>query len=241
MLEFVIANAIVVIAALLQACTGFGFSVLATPFLLLVYPATEAIQINITLSILISVVMLPKVARDIDTPLLKRLVLGSIVGAPLGILIYLFANPDYLKLAIGVTVLAFTILILRKHRFPRNIRRDRAVGGLSGLLTSGLGMPGPPLLVYFAGAGIAPSVLRATTLGYFLFIYAVSLILQVSTAPATTGTIFTALSLTPATALGIFAGQFLFHRISHDLFMSIAYGLLLLTGTYLVGATLLGG
>lgn len=242
MLDLVVANAIVLVAALLQACTGFGFSVMATPFLLIVYPATEAIQINIILSILISVAMLPKVAKDIDGVLLKRLVLGSSVGAPVGIFIYLFANPDYLKMAIGVAVLAFTGLILRKHRFPRSPYRDRAVGGLSGLLTSGLGMPGPPLLVYFAGARIVPSVLRATTLGYFLFIYSISLILQISTGPASTGTtIFTALSLTPATAIGIIAGQFLFHRISHALFMGIAYGLLLLTGTYLVGATLLGG
>ena len=93
MAHLVIANIIVVIAALLQACTGFGFSVLATPFLLLVYPVAEAIQINITLSILISVVMLPKVMGDIDRPLFKRLVLGSMIGAPLGITVYLFANP----------------------------------------------------------------------------------------------------------------------------------------------------
>lgn len=240
-LDLVIANVIVVIAALLQACTGFGFSVLATPFLLLVYPASEAIQINIILSILISAVMLPKVAGDIDKPLLKRMVVGSSIGAPAGILIYLLANPDYLKMAIGAIVLAFTGLILRKQKFSRSPGRDRTVGALSGLLTSGLGMPGPPLLVYFAGARVTPSILRATTLGYFLFIYSVSLALQIGTEPASPGTIFTALSLTPATAVGIVVGQILFHRINHRLFMGIAYALLLLTGTYLVSTTLLGG
>lgn len=241
MADLVIANIIVVIAALLQACTGFGFSVLATPFLLLVYPVGDAIQINIILSILISVVMVPKVMGDIDWPLFKRLVLGSSLGAPFGILVYLFANPDYLKVAIGLTVLAFTGLILRKYRLARSPARDSVAGGMSGVLTSGLGMPGPPLLLYFAGAGITPTVLRATTLGYFLFIYSVSLGLQVVTGPASSGTILTALSLAPATAVGIMAGQFLFTRISHGLFMSMAYGLLLLTGAYLVGATLLGG
>lgn len=241
MADLVIANIIVVIAALLQACTGFGFSVLATPFLLLVYPVAEAIQINITLSILISVVMLPKVMGDIDRPLFKRLVLGSMIGAPLGITVYLFANPAYLKVGIGFTVLAFTGLILRKYRLARSPGRDRLAGGLSGVLTSGLGMPGPPLLLYFAGAGITPKVLRATTLGYFLFIYSISLGLQLATGPAAPGTMLIALSLTPATAVGIVAGQVLFSRISHGLFMGIAYGLLLLTGTYLVVATLLGG
>jgi len=241
MADLLIANIIVVVAALLQACTGFGFSVLATPFLLLVYPVGEAIQINIVLSILISLVMLPKVMGDIDRPLVKRLVLGSSVGAPFGIVIYLFANPDYLKVAIGLTVLTFTGLILCKYRLARTPARDSVAGGLSGALTSGLGMPGPPLLLYFAGAGIPPTVLRATTLAYFLFIYSISLGLQIATSPASTGTMLTALSLTPATAIGIVAGQVLFSRISHGLFMGIAYGLLLLTGTYLVVATLLGG
>jgi uncharacterized membrane protein YfcA len=240
MLELAAANLIVAVAALLQACTGFGFSVLATPFLLLVFPAPEAIQINIILSILISVVMLPKIRGAVDGALMRRLVLGSILGAPAGILIYLYADPDWLRMVIGVTVLAFTVLILRRVRLARSPHRDTVTGGLSGALTSGLGMPGPPLLVYFAGSGIAPAVLRGTTLAYFLFIYSASLALQMGAGSASLGTVITALGLTPATAVGVAAGQVLFSRISHDLFMGIAYGLLLLTGTYLVAATLLG-
>src|SRR6056297_2358529 len=78
-MELIIANIIVVVAALLQACTGFGFSILATPFLLLIFAPSEAIQINIILSILISAVMLPKIRIDIDFELLKKLILGSIL------------------------------------------------------------------------------------------------------------------------------------------------------------------
>ena len=38
---------IILIAAILQTSTGFGFSIFATPFLLLLFTPNEAIQINL--------------------------------------------------------------------------------------------------------------------------------------------------------------------------------------------------
>mgnify|MGYP005758040285 CR=1 FL=1 len=52
------------------------------------------------------------------------------------------------------------------------------VGGLSGLFTTSIGMPGPPLLLYFSGTDTQKEKLRETTLTLFLFIYFVSLVIQ---------------------------------------------------------------
>lgn len=228
------ASGVVLIAAALHACTGFGFGVLATPFLLLIFDGPVAIQINIALSILISVVLMPKLLADIDRALLRRLFLGSLAGAPPGILIFVFADPAQLKLAIGVLLLAFTVLLLRRFRFRRAPRRDVLAGGLSGALTSGLGLPGPPLMVYFAGAPMEPRVLRSTTLAYFLFIYTVSLALQMAVGDASGTVLRAVLTLTPATGIGVLLGQVLFRRIDGAHFMKLIYGLLVLTGAYLV-------
>ena len=53
------------------------------------------------------------------------------------------------------------------------------VGGLSGAFTTSIGMPGPPILLYFSGTDTQKEKLRATTLAFYLFIYLISLILQV--------------------------------------------------------------
>ncbi|MGW6608798.1 TSUP family transporter, partial [Peribacillus butanolivorans] len=45
---------IVLVASILQSSTGFGFSIMATPFLLMLFQPQEAIQINIILSLVIS-------------------------------------------------------------------------------------------------------------------------------------------------------------------------------------------
>ena len=240
MSDFIVANGIVLLASLLQACTGFGFSVLATPFLLLVYPAREAIQINIILSIVISAVLLPRIAQDVDRPLFKQLVIGSLFGALVGVLIYAFANAELLRLTIGVLLLLVTTLILFNVRLRRTGSRDGLVGVFSGMLTSGLGMPGPPLLLYFAGAAMEARTLRSTTLAYFLFIYTLSLVLQIVVASSSTEIWLRTLGLLPATALGILAGNALFHRVSQALFMRMAYAILIITGFYLVASALAG-
>ena len=233
-MELIAANLIVLVAASIHACTGFGFSVLATPFLLLVYPPAEAIQINIALSILISVLLMPKLVADIDRPLLRRLVGGGLVGAPIGIGIYILADPELLRLAIGLLLLVFTGFILRDVRFGRSRSRDVLTGGVSGALSSGLGMPGPPLMIYFAGANLPPATLRSTTLVCFLVSYSISLILQIAAGSSSLQVLRAAALLVPATAAGVVVGQVLFRRIDATSFMKLLYGLLIVTGTYLV-------
>lgn len=235
MSDLMAANLIVVVAVLSQACTGFGFSVMATPFLLLVFAASDAIQINIILTILISAVLLPKLVADVDWGLCKKLVLGSLLGAPVGLLIFLVANADYLRAAIGGILLTLTFLIILRFRIARTGMRDMIIGGLSGIFTGGLGMPGPPLLVYFAGTGMAPRVLRSTSLVFFLFIYSLILILQILAGSPAGATFTTALYMTPAAAVGVIAGQWLFRRINPAVFMALIYALILVMGAYLVG------
>lgn len=228
------ASIVVFLAAGVHACTGFGFSILAAPYLLLIFDPAEAIQINIALSIGISLLLAPKLASDVDKPLLGRLVFGGLAGAPFGIALYLLADPEHLRAVVGALLLGFTALILRDFKIARSRRKDVLIGGLSGALTSGLGMPGPPLMVYFASTTLSPSVLRSTTLACFLVIYLASLILQIVVGSSSLDVFYAALLLTPATALGAAAGQILFTRMNTAFFMKLLYGLLLITGVYLL-------
>ncbi len=57
---------IILIASILQTSTGFGFSIMATPFLLFLFEPREAIQINLALSLVISAVLIRKISQDVD-------------------------------------------------------------------------------------------------------------------------------------------------------------------------------
>jgi uncharacterized membrane protein YfcA len=224
---------IILVASVLQTSTGFGFSIMATPFLLILYLPYEAIQINIILSLVISVALIWKVRQDIDFILLKRFTLGSNAGVPFGILIFALINIDTFKLSVSILLLLLTLLLIFQFRISATPFRDYIVGGISGLLTTSIGMPGPPLLLYFTGTETKKAKLRATTLAFYLFIYFVSLLTQVFIIGSNKTIWISSLYAVPIVLIGMFLGQKLFKKINQRAFRIFTYILLSCTGIYL--------
>ncbi|MES9691828.1 sulfite exporter TauE/SafE family protein [Bacillus toyonensis] len=225
---------IILVASVLQASTGFGFSIMATPFLLMLFLPQETIQINIILSLIISISLIWKIRMDVDFILLKRFIFGSIAGVPFGILIFISVNINSFKLTISILLLLLTLLQICNVKVRSTPFRDFVVGGLSGLLTTSIGMPGPPLLLYFTGTATEKEKLRATTLAFYLFIYFISLLTQI---------LFTGTDITiwkssfyaiPIVFLGLFIGQIIFKWLNQQVFKIFTYILLSCTGIYLL-------
>ena len=95
-------------------------------------------------------------------------------------------------------------------------------------------MPGPPLLLYFSGTDTQKEKLRGTTLAFYLFIYFISLIIQVMFAGTSkTAWVSSGLAL-PLVLIGLYLGQLLFKRINQNVFRIFTYIILLFTGIYLL-------
>lgn len=233
-MEAVIFIIIILIASVLQTSTGFGFSILATPFLLLLFEAAEAIQINLILSLVISVALVNAIKGDIDYGILKRFITGSIIGLPAGIIAFLMIDVSWLKFGIGVIILLLTILLILKFRINRSLNKDFIAGGLSGSLTSSIGMPGPPLLLYFSGTETKKAALRGTTLAFYLFIYSASLIIQLIFVGTNQTVWISSLWGLPLVLIGLYFGQKLFDKINQRIFRIVVYIILIITGGYLV-------
>lgn len=229
---------IVLVASILQAGTGFGFSIMATPFLLLIFESHDAIQLNIILSLLISLLMTYKIRKEVNKESLIRLIKGSLIGILPGLFLFIFLDVRPLKIFVSILILASTGLLVAKVNVKQSNSKELVTGALSGLLTTSLGMPGPPLLIYFAGAKVDKSTLRSTTLAYFVFVYLVSLFLQFSMYSISKGVWISTLWALPFTLLGIYLGQWVFARLNQQLFQKIIYILLLFTGIYLLLTTL---
>ncbi len=234
-LDFVILFIVILLfASILQTSTGFGFSILATPFLLILFAPREAIQINLILSFVISSALIVKIRNDVDTGILKRLVLGSLVGLPVGICLFLVVNMTWLKLGISILILVLTVLLILNFRVKQLPKRDRIIGGFSGAFTTSIGMPGPPLLLYFSGTNTTKEKLRGTTLAFYLFIYPISLMIQVAFAGTSMEVWTSSLLGLPFVGIGLVLGQLLFKWINQDLFRIVTYILLFITGGYLL-------
>lgn len=229
---------VVLIASLLQASTGYGFSIVAVPFLLMLYPSHMAVQVNMVLSLCLSGFMLFKIGKEVDRRLLVDLIKGSTIGLIPGILIYLYVNVHLLKMVVGAFILIFTVLLILKVTIRQSKNKDLFAGGISGMLATSIGVPGPPLLLYFSGAKIDKAVLRSTTLGYYLFIYLIGLVLQILFSGTSQKVWLTSAIALPTLIAGIFLGQILFRWMGAGTFRIITYVILFITGAYLLGTGL---
>ncbi|WP_099159263.1 sulfite exporter TauE/SafE family protein [Virgibacillus ndiopensis] len=232
--SIVLFSIIILVAATLQTSTGFGFSIMATPFLLLIFEPREAIQINLIASLVISCALIAKVRNDIEIGILKRFISGSLAGLPVGITIFLIMDMTLLKLSISILILLLTMLLILNFRINQTSKRDFSIGAFSGALTTSIGMPGPPILLYFSGTNASKEKLRGTTLAFYLFIYLISLLVQIMFAGTTVEIWQTSAMALPLVVSGLILGQLIFKHINQQIFRFITYLLLVFTGFYLL-------
>ena len=259
MYELLLANGIVFFASVLQAATGFGFAIMATPFLLLVFNSRDCIQMSILLSFFIAIVLIPKIWRGIQYSLLHKLIVGSIIGVPIGVVFFAYISLDILKISISTVILVISLFSFVKWYAARNGPKDvpaagdpaslqedvnsakqqqLLVGMCAGALTTSVGMPGVPLALYFNVSNSKKEVIRSTTLAFFIVVYSISIIAQAVTVEISGSVVRSSLALLPAAALGVVCGYWIFPKINQKWFQLVVNGILLYTAGYLLINTL---
>ena len=227
-------------AALAQGATGFGFAIIALPFLLMVMGSLDAVGLTIILSLLVSLVLVPGLWRQTPRGPLSRLTAGSVLGFPIGLAVFLQASLDWVRLTVGLVILFFAAWLAVSHR--RAVRMQSkpvarawaevAVGVLSGAMTTALAMPGPAVMLYLSASGMAKAPLRACSLCLFALSYGAALALQTAFG-AMGGQIWQAAALAvPPTILGAVVGHRLSGRLDENLFRTVVLAILLATGAY---------
>jgi uncharacterized membrane protein YfcA len=169
------------VAAILLATNGFGFAVLAVPFFLMLAPPGEAIPLIVIVSLAISLLVLPGLQRSIDPALLLRLTIGSLIGLPVGLVVFSRADPLIVRMAAGATITIFAAMLAwdRRHhrpaRFAMRPGRDLTAGTIAGIATGLVGMPGPPVMVYLMLARAPVRTMRATLIAFFALVFGTTL------------------------------------------------------------------
>ena len=246
---FIVLAATTFVAALLYSISGFGFAVLAAPLYLIFLDPARAIQLVIIISTVLSMVVLRGLLPAIAPWLLLRLALGSLVGLPLGLVAFRYADPILVRAAAGAMIFGFAILMAvsrgrsgqpgqGKHwtGFAMSPGRDLAAGAVAGIATALVGTPGPPVLIYLLLAGAAARTVRATLLAFFALSYGVTLASHAATIGIPATTWLAAGILIPFAFLGGFAGRPIGDRLGAEAFAKLAIALLGVAGAYTLGA-----
>ena len=150
-------------SAFVRGLTGFGMAILLVPVLALALPPVEAVVLTNALSLMIGATEIRTLVRDAER---TAWVIGAavVVTTPLGLYALSLTGKDVARLVIALIALSAFVAILLPRRgegVPGKLVTG-SVGVLSGLMTGYAGMPGPPVVPYYAGRTLPRPTIKAS-------------------------------------------------------------------------------
>lgn len=227
-------------ASVIQSATGFGFALIAVPAFLLLLNSADAIQMVIIISVVMSIVHWVKLRNMTPYNFLKWLILGALVGFPVGILAYKTLDLEAIKILVAIFIIIISLqngwnLIQNKQNKQKHHKGLLAViGVVSGTLGAAMAMPGPILMLYLSRTSFNKNEIRAAMITFFIFAYSGALLLQVSMVGIDKQTWITSGILVPAALLGVYGGHQLSKIIDEKLFKGLVLLILILTGIFML-------
>jgi hypothetical protein len=150
-------------SAFVRGLTGFGMAILLVPVLALALPPVEAVVLANALTFMIGATEIRSLVRDAEN---TAWAIGGavVVTTPLGLYALSVTGRDVARLVIALIALSAFVAILLPRRGEGVPGRavTGGVGVLSGLMTGYAGMPGPPVVPYYAGRNLPRSVAKAS-------------------------------------------------------------------------------
>jgi hypothetical protein len=241
--DWPVAVAIVLLAggaSFAQALTGFGFSLLIVPPLALVIGPKDAVVVANVLSTTVNIVMLTRIHGGVAWGVSGRLLVGALIGMPMGLLVLIYFSPTALQLLIAVTVITFTAALARGLQVRRTgLLGDVGVGIVSGVFNTSTSMSGPPVVLYLQGQGMAPDRFRSTVTAYFFASSGISIPLLALAGRYDHDVTNASLVGLPALLVGIIAGNWVFRRIHSSRFRTLVFGTLIVSAVIAIAAAIL--
>lgn len=218
------------VAAFVQAATGFGFAIAIIPLLVPLTGPQNAITAGTMLSGLLTLVAGSKERSHVHWRTARLVILSGVVGMPLGLLALRTMSPRALTMLIGCVVILFSVVIARGWTLRPRTGVTVASGALSGALLTSTGMNGPPLVAALQAMGMEPRRFRATLQVIFSVQDGLALAGFALAGLLTRQSLFVVAVGAPAMTLGWLLGDRVFHRTSPKRFRTLVVVLLAISG-----------
>lgn len=225
-------NLIIGVSAFVSSLTGFGYALVATPFLVLVFAPRLAVPVVAVSWIPLALLLSWEARREMQPGRIATWGAGAAVGIPLGVYALAHLEGGAMRAGIGgLTLLAALSLWLKP---ARPLRHERPVGVLAGLVSGimggATGMSGPPVILFGLNQGWPHVALRANLIGYFAAKHVLSLVLLREFGILDRHALLLGAASLPGMVLGYAAGMRLKDHVSQRHFRILAFVLVLAGG-----------
>ncbi|MGA1819884.1 MAG: sulfite exporter TauE/SafE family protein [Thermoplasmatota archaeon] len=238
-LLWILVVAIVLMAGFVQGLVGFGSGLVMVPVLVLLIEPKVLIPAVLVHGLIMNEILAIEARRHIQAGRVAPILLGGIVGLPLGTYLLVILSPDVIKVMIGTVIVVFGLILLsgRSFRIKREKLYTVPIGLVSGLLNGSVSMSGPPVILFFANQNIPKKNFRANTVTYFFFLNVATLFIFTIVGLITRDVLVLAGVSLPFALLGIYIGTKASKVVNEKVFRRIALILVSLAGL----VSLIGG
>ena len=231
------ASCILFVAFFIRALTGFGAGLISIPLLALFWEVAFVVPMELLFEIGISLLLLPKVWRDIDFTHVLNLAVGMFFGNFLGSFSLANFNGPLLKLVLAGLVLLFSIYLGVTARKPPQLNIPHRWGFLFGLFGGffggAFGMSGPIVMLYLTHQVPDKTRLRATVIALFFLASTWTVFMHWANGLYDAESFRVLLLLTPAFLVGTILGHHAHFRTSDLAFRRIVAGILFVSSLLL--------
>lgn len=198
--------------AMIQTGLGFGFGLFFVPFAALVVPPREAVAVSLLLGTVLAAGSYYEYRPRVSPLAVAPLVLGALVGTPLGIAILIGADQVHLHVLVASAVFVSAIVNLRNGAVrngpprPDPFLRQAMVGFAGGMIRGAVSMGGPPIVLYQHWIGGGAQRIRGRLFAYFFWL-GVPATVMAALSGVFEGVLLATLLAFPSVAAGIVLGR----------------------------------
>lgn len=210
---------VTIVGSVAQRMAGLGFALLVSPLMTLLLGAHSGVMLVNVLGMSSSLLILPRVWRQIDWSIFRWLTIPAIVGSVLGAWFGASLSPDVMALTVGAIVLVAMLVsgMFTSERFTTDLKAPRGIAGfISGLTSALAGVGGPAVSAYAVMTRWPQQSFAATLQPFFVVTAATSagskMLLDPSTFPETDWWFWAA--LLAAMLAGIAIGEQLLRKVT---------------------------
>jgi uncharacterized membrane protein YfcA len=218
--------AIALVSGAARGFSGFGSALIFMPLASSIAAPRLVAALLLVIDFVAAAPLIPNAWKQADRKATAVMVLGALVGVPVGTYFLSRLDPVTTRWIISAFVFALLMLSGWRYRGKDYPALSVGIGGLSGFCSGLAQTGGPPIVGYWLGRPISSVIARANILLFFGasdFFSAVSYSL---TGMITSDAIRFSFLVGPVYAIGVWFGASLFGRASEALFRAISYALI---------------
>jgi uncharacterized protein len=239
-MEVFLAACIVFAASYVQGIVGFGSGMIAMALLPYIFELRFAVAVVSVLGLFLSSTLVYQHRHALDPKRYRPLLLGGLVGIPIGVLFLMGGDPRAVRSTLGVVIILYALGSLLPTRrilgiedqtdIPGGDRWGYVAGLVGGALGGAFNTGGPPAVIYGSMRPWSHIEFAATLQIFFLLTSVIQLVAFTWTGMITIEILQVDAVLVPVTMIGGALGARVAHRLNRDLARKMVLGLLLVLG-----------